>query len=145
MARSRRYSARTHHAPSASRFFRVVACVAAPSTNALDSSPSVYDGCGIQFVQKSSGVAGRYRLSDGKTKRRSTTMAEHIMTAKTIQMDRLKERVRPLLHFWQKVSNDWVFNLSGLLAYNILMTMFPILLALLTIAGFILATVSPGS
>ncbi len=54
-------------------------------------------------------------------------------------------RVRPLLHFWQKVSNDWVFNLSGLLAYNILMTMFPILLALLAIAGFILATVSPGS
>jgi len=72
-------------------------------------------------------------------------MADHTITARSIQIERLKERARPLLRFWQKVSNDWVFNLSGLLAYNILMTMFPILLALLAIAGFILATVSPGS
>ncbi len=72
-------------------------------------------------------------------------MAEHIMTARAMRIERLKERFRPLLRFWQKMSNDWVFNLSGLLAYNILMTMFPILLALLAIAGFILATVSPGS
>lgn len=57
----------------------------------------------------------------------------------------LKERLKPLLRFWQKIGNDWVFNLSGMLAYNILMTMFPILLALLAIAGFILNTISPGS
>jgi YihY family inner membrane protein len=76
-------------------------------------------------------------------------MSEQIMTARAIQVERLVERLKvqfkPLLHFWQKMSNDWVFNLSGLLAYNILMTMFPILLALLAIAGFILSTVSPGS
>ncbi len=57
----------------------------------------------------------------------------------------VKERLKPLLRFWQKISNDWVFNLSGMLAYNILMTMFPILLALLAISGFILNTISPGS
>ncbi len=57
----------------------------------------------------------------------------------------LKERVKPLVHFWQKLSNDWIFNLAGLLAYNFLMSIFPILLALLAIAGFILNTVSPGS
>ena len=57
----------------------------------------------------------------------------------------VKERLKPLLHFWQKISNDWVFNLSGMLAYNILTTMFPILLALLAISGFILNTISPGS
>ena len=58
---------------------------------------------------------------------------------------RLKERVEPLAHFWQKLSNDWIFNLAGLLAYNFLMSIFPILLALLAIAGFILNTISPGS
>ena len=57
----------------------------------------------------------------------------------------LKERVMPLVHFWQKMSNDWIFNLAGLLAYNFLMSIFPILLALLAIAGFILNTISPGS
>ena len=57
----------------------------------------------------------------------------------------LKERIAPLVHFWQKLSNDWIFNLAGLLAYNFLMSIFPILLALLAIAGFILNAVSPGS
>jgi YihY family inner membrane protein len=57
----------------------------------------------------------------------------------------LKERVMPLVHFWQKLSNDWIFNLAGLLAYNFLLSIFPILLALLAIAGFILNTISPGS
>jgi len=55
----------------------------------------------------------------------------------------LKERIQPVLHFWQKLSNDWVFNLAGLLAYNFLMSIFPILLALLAIAGFILNNISP--
>jgi len=36
-----------------------------PSTDALDISPSVYDGFGIQFVQKSSGVAGSYQPGGG--------------------------------------------------------------------------------
>lgn len=57
----------------------------------------------------------------------------------------LKERIRPLLNFWQKLSNDWIFNLAGLLAYNILTSIIPILLALLAIAGFILNAISPGS
>jgi membrane protein len=57
----------------------------------------------------------------------------------------LKDRAKPLIRFWQKLSNDWVFNLSGLLAYNLLMSIFPILLALLAIAGFVFNTISPGS
>lgn len=61
------------------------------------------------------------------------------------QRERLKQRLKPLLRFWQKVSNDWVFNLSGLLAYNILMSIFPMLLALLAVTGFIIGTISPGS
>jgi YihY family inner membrane protein len=57
----------------------------------------------------------------------------------------LKQRLQPFLSFWQKLSNDWIFNLSGLLAYNLLMSIFPILLALLGIVGFIFNAISPGS
>ncbi|HEY7983393.1 MAG TPA: YihY/virulence factor BrkB family protein [Ktedonobacterales bacterium] len=48
-----------------------------------------------------------------------------------------------VLGFWKKINNDWVFNLSGLLAYNLLMSIFPILLSLLAIAGFVLGNLSP--
>lgn len=40
--------------------------------------------------------------------------------------------------FWAKFSNDWCMNLSGLLAYNFLTSIFPLLLAILAIAGLIL-------
>ncbi len=50
-----------------------------------------------------------------------------------------------LLGLWQKASNDWIFNLSAELAYNLLMSIFPILVALLGIAGLILSQVSPGT
>jgi len=33
--------------------------------------------------------------------------------------------------FWTKLNNDWIFNLAGLLAYNLLMALFPLLLLLL--------------
>jgi membrane protein len=61
------------------------------------------------------------------------------------QREHLKQRLKPFLRFWRKVSNDWVFNLSGLLAYNILMSIFPMLLALLALSGFIIGAISPGS
>lgn len=57
----------------------------------------------------------------------------------------LKIRAQPLLDFWQKVNNDWIFNLSTMLAYNFLMSIFPLLLVLLAIAGFILRSISPES
>jgi uncharacterized BrkB/YihY/UPF0761 family membrane protein len=47
--------------------------------------------------------------------------------------------------FWTKSTNDWIMNLSGLLAYNLLMSVFPILLVLLAIASFVLNTLAPGS
>jgi membrane protein len=45
--------------------------------------------------------------------------------------------------WWQKVNNDWVFNLSAMLAYNFLMSVFPILLVLLAVAGFIVGNLAP--
>lgn len=47
--------------------------------------------------------------------------------------------------FWTKINNDWIFNLSGMLAYNILMSAFPILLVLLAIGGFILGPAGHGT
>lgn len=51
---------------------------------------------------------------------------------------RVIKRIQPLLDFWTKLNDDWVFNLSGMLAYNLLMSLFPILLLLLAAVGLIL-------
>jgi membrane protein len=45
--------------------------------------------------------------------------------------------------FWSKVNNDWIFNLAGLLAYNFLMALFPLLLLLLAGCGVVLQVLSP--
>src|SRR5262249_34343493 len=45
--------------------------------------------------------------------------------------------------FWIKINNDWIFNLAGLLAYNLLVALFPILLLLLAGVGVILGRISP--
>ncbi len=48
-----------------------------------------------------------------------------------------------LVEFWLKITNDWIFNLSAVLAYNMLVSTIPILLALLVISGFFIGSVSP--
>jgi membrane protein len=45
--------------------------------------------------------------------------------------------------FWQKINNDWIFNLAGLLAYNFLMALFPLLVLLLASGGVLLQALSP--
>src|SRR5262245_50445053 len=47
------------------------------------------------------------------------------------------------LDFWKKCSNDWIFNFSGLLAYALLMAIFPLFLVVLAIAGLSLNQLSP--
>ena len=51
-------------------------------------------------------------------------------------------KVRPLITFWTKFSNDWSFNLAAALAYNLLMSIFPIALALLAILGLVVGTLN---
>ena len=36
--------------------------------------------------------------------------------------------VRELLDFWTKINNDWIFNLAGLLAYNFIVSLVPLLI-----------------
>lgn len=57
----------------------------------------------------------------------------------------VQKKVSPLLQFWQKVSNDWVFNFSGTLAYGFLTSIAPILLVIIAIGGLILGAVSPDA
>jgi len=47
--------------------------------------------------------------------------------------------------FWTKLNNDWIFNLAGLLAYNFLMALFPLLLLLLAACGLVLQVLSSGA
>ncbi len=55
----------------------------------------------------------------------------------------LRKFVQELLAFWKKINYDWIFNLAGLLAYNFLMALFPILLLLIAGFGIILNHTSP--
>jgi YihY family inner membrane protein len=50
-----------------------------------------------------------------------------------------KRWLNALQGFWTKATNDWIFNLSAMLAYTLLMSIFPLLLVLLAVAGFVLA------
>ena len=59
--------------------------------------------------------------------------------------DPLTRRVATLAAFWVKINNDWIFNLSGLLACNFLLAIFPILILVLAITGFVLSNIAPGT
>lgn len=54
-------------------------------------------------------------------------------------------RIAPLMAFWTKISNDWIFDFSGELAYSFLMSIFPILIAILGIIGLALDAISPAA
>lgn len=47
--------------------------------------------------------------------------------------------------FWKKANNDWVFNLASFLAYNLLVSVFPLLIALLAVTSYILGKISPAA
>lgn len=59
-------------------------------------------------------------------------------------LDDVKSEVNTLGGFWTKITNDAIFNLAAMLAYNLLMSAFPILLVILAIGGFLLSNVSPN-
>lgn len=56
-----------------------------------------------------------------------------------------KRKASPLLNFWMKVSNDWTPKFADMLAFNFLTSIFPLLLVILAIAGFVLGRISPGA
>jgi YihY family inner membrane protein len=46
------------------------------------------------------------------------------------------------LDFWTKINNDWIFNLAGLLAYNFIVSLVPLLIVVLGSAGLFLGGLS---
>src|SRR5215469_97320 len=46
----------------------------------------------------------------------------------------------PLIAFWTKINNDWIFNWASALAYTLLTSILPIFLVILAIGGFLLGT-----
>ncbi|MGH2487138.1 MAG: hypothetical protein ACRDHE_14105, partial [Ktedonobacterales bacterium] len=63
--------------------------------------------------------------------RRSRTPREHAGRA----LAPLRHALSGLWEFWQKANNDWIFNLAAMLAYNFLVSIIPVGLLLLAIAG----------
>src|SRR6478672_2153645 len=43
-----------------------------------------------------------------------------------------------VLDFWTKINNDWIFNLAGLLAYNFIVSLVPLLIVVLGSVGLFL-------
>ena len=56
----------------------------------------------------------------------------------------MRRAISLVVEFWLKITNDWIFNLSAVLAYNLLMSFIPILFVLLAVAGFFLGNITPG-
>ncbi len=57
----------------------------------------------------------------------------------------VQKGVGPLRAFMQKFNNDWTMNLqAGALAYNLVVAIFPILIALFLIFGLVLGGLAPG-
>lgn len=57
--------------------------------------------------------------------------------------DKAKKQAKKATNFWTKISEDWMLNFSGMLAYNYLTAIAPILLAVLAISGLALNSLSP--
>ncbi len=62
--------------------------------------------------------------------------SKHAATTRLIQT--AEKDVKPLQTFFQKFNNDWSFVFAGSLAYSLLTALFPIIIALIAILGFVL-------
>jgi uncharacterized BrkB/YihY/UPF0761 family membrane protein len=52
---------------------------------------------------------------------------------------------KSLQEFWTKFNNDWVMSFAAGLAFNLITAIFPILIAILGIAGLALRQLSPSA
>ncbi len=71
-----------------------------------------------------------------------TEAAIQTATAPVSEKPVTQGRFAALVSFWKKINNDWIFNLAGLLAYNLLLTLFPILLLLLGGVGALIGLIN---
>jgi len=76
---------------------------------------------------------------------RANTVADAAMNEERNAGQQVKHTARKGASFWTKLNEDWTFNFSGMLAYNYLSAIAPILLATLAIVGLIVGTLSPSA
>src|ERR1700730_1328082 len=82
----------------------------------------------------------------GNTHMAATTKKSHTDTNQhpsSGAVQDVEKDVKPFQAFFTKFNNDWSMNLSAALAYNLLMAMFPIAIAILSIIGFSLGSLDP--
>lgn len=72
-------------------------------------------------------------------------MAENVEQAAQQATKEATAQAKTLTTFWKKVTEDWTLNFSGMLAYNYLTALAPILLAMLAIGGLVLGSLSPDA
>src|SRR5258707_10370031 len=60
-------------------------------------------------------------------------------------LETAEKQAQPIKQFITKFNNDWVMNFASGLAFNTLTAIFPILIALLAIFGFVVGGLAPGS
>ncbi|HEX6481966.1 MAG TPA: YihY/virulence factor BrkB family protein [Ktedonobacteraceae bacterium] len=60
-------------------------------------------------------------------------------------VEKAEKEAQPIKQFFTKFNNDWVMNFASGLAFNTLTAIFPILIALLAIFGFVVGGLAPGS
>ncbi len=58
---------------------------------------------------------------------------------------KVEKQAKPFQQFLTKFNNDGTMMFSGVLAYNLMLAMFPILIALISILGFTLGRLSPDA
>ena len=75
------------------------------------------------------------------TKESQTNAKQHGVTG---ALHAVQKDARPLQAFFTKFSNDWSTTLAAALAYNLLMAIFPIALAILAILGLVVGSLSPA-
>src|SRR5215831_17061596 len=70
---------------------------------------------------------------------------KRVESKKTSKLKQTAEKnVKTLQAFWTKFNNDWVMTFAAGLAFNLITAIFPILIALIAIAGFIFGSFDPG-
>src|SRR6266480_5677189 len=73
------------------------------------------------------------------TKESQTNAKQHGVTG---ALQAIQKDARPLQAFFTKFSNDWSTTFAAALAYNLLMAIFPIAIAILAILGIVLGSLS---
>ncbi len=77
-----------------------------------------------------------------RTLERPKGTERHADTTEKLEAD-AKESAKNATTFFAKINADWIFNLSAILAYNFLTSIFPLMLVILAIAGLIIGNLSP--